>query len=107
MSYGKEIVKLTELFFKDFEIKDPEAIEFMKQDGIENTIKVFKEEVEAAEFLTVETIGNIMNATKEKAGAKGKMLFMPLRIATTGQMHGPDLKLSIELIGKEEILKRL
>ena len=45
--------------------------------------------------------------TKEKAEVKGKMLFMPIRIATTGQMHGPDMKLSIQIIGKEEILNRI
>jgi len=35
------------------------------------------------------------------------MLYMPLRIATTGIMHGPDLAASMELLGKDKVLKRL
>ncbi len=30
-------------------------------------------------------------AVKEKTGRKGKALFMPLRLAVTGEAHGPDM----------------
>ena len=33
----------------------------------------------------------LADAVKERTGAKGKELFMPLRIALTGQSHGPEL----------------
>ena len=32
---------------------------------------------------------------------------MPLRVATTGQMHGPDLMKTIELLGKEKVKSRV
>ena len=48
-----------------------------------------------------------IKATQKEAKARGKMLYMPLRIATTGIMHGPDLAASMELLGKEKVLKRL
>jgi len=32
---------------------------------------------------------------------------MPVRIALTGQMHGPDLDWIIALLGKENIFNRL
>ena len=32
---------------------------------------------------------------------------MPIRIATTGQMHGPELPNTIHLLGKETVLNRL
>ena len=44
---------------------------------------------------------------KEKTARKGKELFMPLRLALTGQEHGPELKFIVNLIEREEILKRL
>lgn len=46
-------------------------------------------------------------AVKAGTGAKGKALFMPLRLALTGQGHGPDMALLAPLIGRERILKRL
>lgn len=42
-----------------------------------------------------------------KTGAKGKALFMPLRLALTGQPHGPEMKKLLPLIGSERAQKRL
>jgi glutamyl-tRNA synthetase len=44
---------------------------------------------------------------KEKTGASGKALFMPLRLALTGLEHGPELKALLPLIGPERTTKRL
>ncbi|RDJ22864.1 glutamate--tRNA ligase [Bosea caraganae] len=40
-------------------------------------------------------------------GTKGKALFMPLRLALTGQEHGPELAALLPLIGREKALRRL
>ena len=42
-----------------------------------------------------------------RTGKKGKELFMPLRVAITGQSRGPELDKVIELIGFERVLERL
>ncbi|MGH6950101.1 MAG: glutamate--tRNA ligase [Vitreimonas sp.] len=47
------------------------------------------------------------NAVKEKTGAKGKALFMPLRQALTGLDHGPEMAALFPLIGEEKARKRL
>ncbi|MGD9980191.1 MAG: glutamate--tRNA ligase [Hyphomonadaceae bacterium] len=47
------------------------------------------------------------NAVKEKTGAKGKALFMPLRQALTGLDHGPEMAALFPLIGEERARKRL
>ena len=46
-------------------------------------------------------------AVKEATGAKGKALFMPLRMMITGQQHGPDMATLAPMIGRERIVKRL
>ncbi|MFC4270231.1 glutamate--tRNA ligase [Sneathiella chungangensis] len=46
-------------------------------------------------------------AVKETTGAKGKALFMPLRLALTGRPHGPEMNNLLPLIGRENILARL
>ena len=46
-------------------------------------------------------------AIKEATGAKGKGLFMPLRLMLTGQPHGPDMAAMAPLIGRERIVARL
>jgi len=39
-------------------------------------------------------------------GAKGRQLFQPLRWALTGQLHGPELPVLFELMGREEAMRR-
>jgi glutamyl-tRNA synthetase len=44
---------------------------------------------------------------KARTGAKGRALFMPLRLALTGLDHGPDLAALLPLIGRERTQRRL
>lgn len=40
-------------------------------------------------------------------GVKGKELFMPIRKALTGEEHGPDLAMVIEIRGREDVVSTL
>ena len=44
---------------------------------------------------------------KAKTGRKGKILFMPLRLALTGLDHGPELAGLLPLVGRDRVLARL
>ncbi|HWI85294.1 MAG TPA: glutamate--tRNA ligase [Sphingomonas sp.] len=44
---------------------------------------------------------------KDVTGRKGRALFLPLRVALTGQEHGPDMKALLPLIGQERAADRL
>ncbi len=45
-----------------------------------------------------EAWGNFTTAVKEATGRRGKQLFMPLRLALTGQAHGPDMSAVLPLL---------
>ena len=108
LNYGKEINELTSSFFNKEFVIDAEAKEFMESDEvIPKVVDVFKEEIKSTSNWSVETLQEVINNVKEKAGVKGKMLFMPIRIAASGIMHGPELADTLYLIVKEEILNRL
>jgi glutamyl-tRNA synthetase len=47
------------------------------------------------------------SAVKAETGAKSKALFQPLRLALTGEQHGPELKALLPLIGRERAQARL
>ncbi len=55
----------------------------------------------------ISTWGQWTAQIKDKTGRLGKQLFMPLRLALTGQEHGPELKLLLPLIGRTRVEKRL
>jgi glutamyl-tRNA synthetase len=46
-------------------------------------------------------------ALKTETGRTGKALFRPLRLALTGEEHGPELALLLPLMGRERAEKRL
>ncbi len=50
---------------------------------------------------------NVMKDVQKKTGIKGKDLWVPVRAALTGQMHGPDLAGTVELLGLEKTRNRI
>lgn len=50
---------------------------------------------------------NILEDLKTTTGFTGKKLFMPVRIALSGQQFGPELQLIANLLGEEGIQKRI
>ena len=65
----------------------------------------------AADFLpdsvTGETWDELITHLKAETGRKGKGLFMPLRLALTGQQHGPSMNDMLQLLGAEKAKARL
>jgi glutamyl-tRNA synthetase len=53
------------------------------------------------------TWGNWTRSLGAASGRKGKALFLPLRLALTGEEHGPELKLFLPLIGADRAAQRL
>lgn len=43
---------------------------------------------------------------KTETGIKGKALFQPLRVALTGELHGPEMGPIVALLGPERLLQR-
>jgi glutamyl-tRNA synthetase len=54
-----------------------------------------------------EAVNGVVKQAGKTVGAKGKNLFMPIRVALTGRCHGPDLGLVIVAIGRDEARRRL
>jgi len=57
--------------------------------------------------LTAESWGVWTAAVKAATGAKGRALFMPLRLALTGKSRGPEMDKLLPLIGAERAAARL
>ncbi|WP_281665532.1 glutamate--tRNA ligase [Gemella morbillorum] len=107
MSYGAEIVELTKQFFVE-EIKfDEEELEILKQDTTVAVFEDFLEKLEIAGDFTSESIKTLIKTIQKDTGVKGKNLFMPIRIASTGSMHGPELNTSLELLGRDRVVARV
>lgn len=69
-------------------------------------VKTFEKLLKNNPF-TIENIQNAIELTKKELGVKGKDLFIPIRIATTYEEHGPELAKAIYLFGEKIVFERL
>ncbi|WP_164670655.1 glutamate--tRNA ligase [Virgibacillus doumboii] len=107
LRYGAEIVELTELFFHESISYDEGAMDILKEEQVPEVLQVFADKLIHLDDFTKDSIKGQIKATQKETGHRGKRLFMPIRVATTGQAHGPELPLAIELLGKDVVLSRL
>ncbi|MCG5104646.1 glutamate--tRNA ligase [Oceanobacillus alkalisoli] len=107
LSYGEEIVELTELFFTEEINYNEDAIKVLEEEQVPEVLQSFRDKLNTLESFTADEIKAQTKATQKETGHKGKKLFMPIRVATTGQTHGPELPQAIALLGKEIVMIRL
>ncbi|APB32007.1 glutamate--tRNA ligase [Vagococcus teuberi] len=107
MSYAKEIVELSSLFFNDTLTFDDAAKEVLSDEQVPEVLEAFKKELNDLEEFDVPAIKKAIKAVQKETGAKGKKLFMPIRVAVSGQMHGPELAETILLLGKDQATEHI
>lgn len=107
LTYGAEIVELTELFFQEEIHYDEEAQEVLKGEQVIEVLQVFTDHLLHLDDFTSEKIKEQLKKTQKETTHRGRRLFMPIRVATTGQTNGPVLPKTIELIGKDVVIHRL
>jgi glutamyl-tRNA synthetase len=102
-----EIGRHIDIFFDDKYKMTAEAKEILEKDTACKVVKVFVEYLKNAAGNPQEIYLAAIKDIKEKTGAKGKELFMPIRAAMTGKVHGPELDKVFGILGQEIALKRL
>lgn len=107
MSFGAEIVELSEQFFTDELTYSEEEAEVLAGEQVSEVMAAFKAQLLALEDYVAPEIKKTIKAVQKETGHKGKNLFMPIRVATTGEMHGPELTDALELLGKETVIARI
>lgn len=108
LSYAAQLTELADLYFNDaFDVTDEEMKEVLADETVPAVTELFAQKLNEAEVVDFQTVKAIFKAVGKELKVGGKKVFMPLRIVTTGQMHGPDLAKIIPIIGRERILARM
>ncbi|MFK8243570.1 MULTISPECIES: glutamate--tRNA ligase [unclassified Facklamia] len=109
VSFGAEIVSASELFFKETLVIDEQSKEVLAEESAAIVIKAMRQQLEQLnpEEFVAENIKPLTKNVQKETGIKGRNLFMPIRIAVSGQMHGPELPNVIEVLGKEKVLNHI
>lgn len=101
---GIEIKTLAKLFVEDYQIEED-----LKSFALENkkTIEEFTIELKSLDQWDQIKIKQIISDLGEKLQIKGRSLMMPIRLASTGKEHGPDIAGTLKVFGKEKTILRL
>lgn len=103
-----EILTMGSFFFSDPESYDENALKKWKDDS-KRLIKLYKkglDGISGGEF-HAEKLKSLLEEIIQKEEVGFGKLMMPLRIAVTGQGFGPDLFTSMQLLGREAVIRRI
>ncbi|GAB5055521.1 MULTISPECIES: glutamate--tRNA ligase [Pediococcus] len=107
MSYTAQINEMADLFFNGPDEINEEAKQEISADTALPVLKAMYARFDKMEiFDTVEILAAI-KAVQKETGVKGRALWMPIRIAITHEMHGPELPETIELLGQKTAMSHL
>lgn len=101
VSFPKEAEQWVAIFFADQISLDEEKIKILKQAG-----EQFFIEAENAVRQFGVNLKSVLDQLKNTLGISGKHLFLPIRIALTGEHHGPELAVIAKILGQEKMLQR-
>src|SRR5699024_8500851 len=83
------------------------AMKVLQEEQVVEVLQVLTDQLIHLDKFTKDEIKNRIKATQKETGIRGKKLFMPIRVAATGQTHGPELPMAMELLGKDIVITRL
>lgn len=107
MNAISDIVQLTEMFFTEKLQIEEGAKQVLSEEQAPIVIAAFLEKIKALEDFQPDSIKATLKEVQKETKYRGRKLFMPIRIAATGRMHGPDLNTTLYLLGKEKVMHRL
>lgn len=107
LSYGAEIIELTAQFFNDDIEYNEQSQEVLAGVQVPEVMASLEGKFADLETFDAESIKAAIKAVQKETGHKGRNLFMPIRVVTTGETSGPELPAAIALIGKEVATRRI
>lgn len=108
LSYMAQVKEYVHYFYgSEAPTPEGEALEILRGEQVPAVIELFKTKVQALETLTSDGTRTLLKQITKELKLGGKLVYMPIRIALTGQMHGPELYDIIPILGRENVFERL
>lgn len=98
---------ISEFFNNEIAIENEEARAIATHTGADVVMKSFFNLVKTSHPTTGEDFKKLMEKTGEDTKEKGKGLYMPIRVVTTGKSHGLELPILFPLLGKDKLITRM
>lgn len=108
VQYGAQIVEPAKVFFtEDYMPENEETAAVLQEETAPAVLEMFRQELLSLPAVTPDTVQPLFKKIQKRLKIKGKFVYMPIRVAVTGVMHGPDLNVIVALMGRDKVLERL
>lgn len=108
ISYAAQAVEHLAVFFRDdVALESDEAIAVLRDPDIPQVMAAFRERLTALPAVDDAAVKGVLKGIVKDLKLGGSKVYMPVRVALTGQVHGPDLIRLIVLLGKDRVLTRM
>ncbi|HMV42494.1 MAG TPA: glutamate--tRNA ligase [Leptospiraceae bacterium] len=98
---------ISEFFNNDIVIENEEARTIATSGNADKVIQTFFKLLGNGEPKSSDEYKALIDKTGIETGEKGKNLYMPIRVATTGKAHGLELPVLFNLLGTEKLKYRI
>ena len=98
---------LAPLIAEEIEPETADAAEMITTESSQLVFTTAVKILDARDALQAEDFKALMKQIQQETGVKGKNLWMPMRIALTGRVHGPELPRIAEIFGIDKVRERL
>ncbi|MCX7878843.1 MAG: glutamate--tRNA ligase, partial [Ignavibacteria bacterium] len=101
-----EAPEYARIFYEEVKIKD-EHLEIINNSSSRTVLSELSILLNETYEITETNFKLLLTEICDKTGIRGKSLFMPVRLALTGEEHGPELGTIAYVLGKEEVIRRI
>ena len=103
-----QITDYTKIFFTEkIKLRDKKLKGILETSDAKSVLKSFLESIKKLQTLNEENFALLIKDVERGTSLKGKNLYQPLRIAITGELHGPELRLICPILGKDKCISRI
>lgn len=107
IGYGAQIIEPLQNIISPQQLTNLEEIKMVDNETAKSVFEAFINELNKMSYIDKESLKMAFKNVQSKIGVKGKDLYMPIRLKLTGVAHGIELINIVNILGKEEVIKRL
>jgi glutamyl/glutaminyl-tRNA synthetase len=101
-----DIPGLIDIFFKEVSFDEKAVNKVLKKEGVDSILEGLEKLLSAAEPFSEAVLEEKIRGFCEERDLKTGKVFHPIRVAVSGRTQGPTLFGMLELLGREEVLRR-
>ncbi len=106
--YLAQITDHVGIFFEDnLQLENEEARETLRAEQVPLVLANLQSKLAELPVIDEGAVKALLKALTKELKLGGKQVYMPIRLALTGQSHGPELYYIIPILGKERIAQRI